>query len=193
VIPKKIHQIWLSDQKTSPIPNKYIECTKSWSKFNPEFEYTLWGEEVFEELGGRELLYEKYQLEGVHPAQISDILRILLIQKLGGFYADIDTECFQCIEPLFKNDFICYNYGYDSQKIIISFESWGAIPNHRFVNKLMSDIESKIKDPYIDKLWKYGFRRFQDSVILESDYDMTIYGPKTIKPYLKHHFLGSWL
>jgi mannosyltransferase OCH1-like enzyme len=191
MIPKIIHQIWLSDSIT--IPKQYAEMSKSWAKFNPDFEHIVWDERVYDEFGGKEYLFEKYHLDGVHPAQVSDIMRLKLIQKYGGLYTDIDCECFQSIEPLLVNEFVGYCYGYTSDKVLISFESFAAIPDQRIVNRVLDLIEYHINDVDMSLLWKFGFRRFQDTIITEMSNDITIYGPVVIAPYWKHHFYNSWI
>ena len=46
-IPRKIHQIWIGPKK---MPNNYKIWTETWEKYNPEWEYKLWNEEMINDL-----------------------------------------------------------------------------------------------------------------------------------------------
>ncbi len=67
MIPKKIHQIWLSDLDTMPARCKH--WCNGWEELHPEWEYKLWDRSIL-----TEELINRYNLENVHPAIISDIL-----------------------------------------------------------------------------------------------------------------------
>lgn len=191
MIPKIIHQIWLPTTENKPLPDQYKNYCAGWANLNPSFKYKFWNENIYSELGGKDYIFEKYKLEGVHPAQVSDILRLLIIQKMGGLYIDIDVECFQCVDGLMVNEFLTYSYGYDMSKMILAFDWWASVPNHRLLERILQQIEEHLDEP-IDLMWKYGFRRFQNEVVLGMDKDVTVYGARTIAPYLKHHFYNSW-
>ena len=189
-IPKIIHQIWLSD--ISDIPEKYKLFSSKWKDEHNDFKYILWGDEIYDEFGGKNAFLKKYNLDKIHPAQISDVLRVLLLQRYGGFYIDIDSECKSNISELIDNKLVCYFHGYSQDRVHISYDFIGAIPNHDFINSLLSDIEKEVNNNYIDPLYKYGFKKFQDKIILESCSGITILGAKVISKYLKHHFYNSW-
>jgi mannosyltransferase OCH1-like enzyme len=147
---------------------------------------------IYDALGGKDFLFRKYELDGVHPAQVTDILRLLLIEKFGGVYVDIDTECHQPIDALVKSGFICYTYGFTSEKMVLSFDVFGAAPNHRLIKRILSEVDENMKVKSMDILSKYGYRAFQKIVVMESSSDTVIYGKKIVDNFLTHHFYNSW-
>jgi mannosyltransferase OCH1-like enzyme len=194
MIPKIIHQIWLSD--LTPIPEKYAVFSKGWENLNSDFEYKLWGEEVFEEFGGRDTLFTKYKIpKNEHPAHLSDILRLLLLRKFGGVYADIDIECLKNVGPLLINNLVCHSPNTVNKKDLIRSDFYCSIPNHRILNYIHEDILANL-DTSNGPLWKYGDRRIQRAFNKEVTWgatDITLYNNHETKEYLKNHFYGSWL
>jgi mannosyltransferase OCH1-like enzyme len=83
-IPKIIHQIWLG----SPVPAKYFEWIKSWTKWNG-WDYKLWtDDDVKHLLLYNQDLYEKAKSYG----EKTDIIRLELLLHYGGIYVDTDFE-----------------------------------------------------------------------------------------------------
>lgn len=70
-IPKIIHQVW--EGKTTPLPDFLCKLGKSWRDKNPDWEYDVmrW-----------------------------DVIRYMILYKIGGLYVDFDYECLEPIEPI---------------------------------------------------------------------------------------------
>lgn len=85
-IPRIVHQIWLG----GPVPERYREWMSSWMLDNG-WEYMLWTDENVKtiKLHNQEL-YDK----SINYGEKADILRLEVLEKYGGVYADIDYECF---------------------------------------------------------------------------------------------------
>lgn len=79
---KKIHQIWIGNEPSS----KVISYMKSVKDMNPDYEYVLWGNDKLEELGVKQYFDEDYV-----PSFISNIMRMKILQKHGGWYIDADV------------------------------------------------------------------------------------------------------
>lgn len=101
IIPKKIHQIWIGKKK---LPRQYSLWMKTWKKFNPEWEYIFWNDEMINKfnLANREA-YNACN----NPGFKSDIARYEILNKFGGLYVDTDFECLKKIPDYFlKYDFV---------------------------------------------------------------------------------------
>lgn len=81
MIPKIIHFIWVGE---SPLPDYGRHCLEWFKQLNPDYDVRLHGEEV--------LLpeYERYYEVAPQLCSKSDILRLSVLKKYGGFYFDCD-------------------------------------------------------------------------------------------------------
>jgi hypothetical protein len=92
VVPKIIHQIWVGPD---PLPDEFATYVESWKRTHPGWEHRFWTEE---NLPGD--LRHPEALERIrHPAERADILRLELLWRHGGVYADVDFECRRSMEP----------------------------------------------------------------------------------------------
>lgn len=98
-IPRIIHQL----ARTAEIPPHLQGCQASWRRLNPEFEYHLWTEQTLEAWVA-EHTPEFLSLFRAYPRSIcrADLGRYLLLDRIGGVYADLDCQCLQPITPLLK-------------------------------------------------------------------------------------------
>ncbi|WP_027183038.1 tetratricopeptide repeat protein [Desulfovibrio inopinatus] len=101
-IPRKIFQYW---DKPHP-PEDVLRFAKSWKIHNPDYDYQL-----FDERAARIFLKEHYPANyfkvylGLKPgAQKADFLRLALLYKYGGIYADIDDMCLKPLDDFIPSD-----------------------------------------------------------------------------------------
>jgi len=97
-IPKIIHQIWVG---TRPLPEKFQRYMKTWALLNDHQGYrtTLWTDQLLEQ----EFPSEWRLVRGQKCPIVSDVMRMCILQKYGGIYADTDFECLRPIHALVKN------------------------------------------------------------------------------------------
>jgi mannosyltransferase OCH1-like enzyme len=101
VIPHLIHQIWL--QGIHALPADYAAGARTWKERNPGWEHRIWDEASLLELmqtRAPEWL-PQYEAQPEFIAR-ADVARYMLMQLLGGAYADMDTECRRPIAPLLE-------------------------------------------------------------------------------------------
>ena len=96
---KIIHQLW----KDENVPTEYGD-PESWKRLNPDWKYILWTDASMLDFVKAEFpdmleFYETYR----HNVQRADLFRYLVVYKLGGLYADIDTDCFHSLD-IFENE-----------------------------------------------------------------------------------------
>mmetsp|Transcript_112397 Transcript_112397/g.303393 ORF Transcript_112397/g.303393 Transcript_112397/m.303393 type:complete len:390 (-) Transcript_112397:17-1186(-) len=97
-IPAKIHQVWLGSKE---IPEHCREMMATWSEKHPTWEYRLWTDVDLPEAGLPPRLADLFAC-AENPAEKSDVLRLWLVLKYGGLYADVDFECFRPVDVLLQ-------------------------------------------------------------------------------------------
>jgi hypothetical protein len=98
-IPKIIHQIWLGIDK-DPMPKEYKDFTKKLKQDNPEFEYRLWTD--VKDLRNPDLIQE-YMDKKYPMAFITDLVRVEIIQDIGGIYLDTDVVSKKPLLSFYEN------------------------------------------------------------------------------------------
>lgn len=163
-IPKKIWFYW--DKGVDNIPYVYQMCIKSYRLLNPEWEIIIIDDKnaiKYLNKKAHRLIYSKKKIRQSHK---SDLIRINLINKYGGFWADITTICTKCLNDLINYDFVFHSYGNEKKNLLkISSWSFGAIPKHPFLSKFLINYNNywKIRD-YSDEYFNFH-RIFEETGI----------------------------
>ena len=92
MIPKIIHQTW----KSNKVPGKWTPFVNKVQELNPGWEYRLWTDAENDEFVRKEFpdFYEIFC--GFSRAIMrADVIRYLIMYKLGGVYLDLDYEVLQ--------------------------------------------------------------------------------------------------
>lgn len=145
-IPKIIHQIWSSKQ--TPYPKIFDLLADTWKKYNPDWQYILWDDEMMDEF--MEKHYPQYKVKFdnfLYDIQRWDIIRYLILYKMGGLYVDCDYECLENIEPLLKKNccFSCQTEDHifaDSRVKSVYFDNafMGATIEHPFMAHIIDHV-----------------------------------------------------
>jgi Glycosyltransferase sugar-binding region containing DXD motif len=130
LIPKILHQIWLGDSK---IPQALDDYRQSWKKNQPDWDCRLWTEHNLP----RDLRPEVYELLR-SPVERSDILRIELIHRFGGIYADLDVESIRPLTPLIGDT--CAFAGYVHEGVLSQW-LFGAVPGHSAIADVLERLD----------------------------------------------------
>ena len=91
-IPKIIHQVW--EGKTTPLPDFLCKLGKSWRDKNPDWEYVYWDKARMDSF-----VHEYYpfymDIYNKFPYDVMrwDVIRYMILYKIGGLYVDFDYEC----------------------------------------------------------------------------------------------------
>ena len=201
MIPSIIHQIWLGsniDPKVIP----FMNIAKTMSN-----EYKLWADEnVWTEVGKTKEEFAQYwNLDPLNIVSLVDVLKILLLKKIGGWYADCDVEIFKNVDN-YQNNLFVTNIDYipfketniKPKKVINIFggfihnEFFGSIPEHPFLSLLINEMESKKK---LDIHWTriVGGDLFWEIINKYKGNDITYLNKEKSDSFLKHHFFNSWV
>jgi len=110
MIPKKIHFIWIGSELPRWVNSLII---KRWKKLNPDFQIVVHGEELLETCSSE---YRKMfdKLEDVSSK--SDILRLAVLKKEGGWYFDCDFVPLRPMSELYE--------AYDMSKNCFLTKQW---------------------------------------------------------------------
>ncbi|KAK9834954.1 hypothetical protein WJX84_011882 [Apatococcus fuscideae] len=99
LIPKIIHQTF----KTKNVPPKVLALIESWKLANPSWEYRFYDDDACLAFVKREFpeYFDAYRNLG-KDVERSDFFRYLVVLRLGGVYADVDTECKRPLDPFIQ-------------------------------------------------------------------------------------------
>ena len=107
MIPKIIHQIW--EGKTEPLPKFFSKMSESWKKYHPDWQYEFWDGDRMEKFINK---YFPDIIDTYHnfhyPVQRWDVIRYLILYKIGGMYVDFDYECLRNLECYLTVKGKCY-------------------------------------------------------------------------------------
>lgn len=144
-IPKKIHFIWLGP---NPMPAISERCINSWKTILPEYEIQIWNDWDVNLLGTE--YKEIYDDEKTYAFK-SDILRIVILYKIGGIYNDVDLEILKDIRPYIKDlNFFGVNYRFSNNYATTPL---GSIPNHIICKEILE----KMQKVHNTKINHWGF------------------------------------
>lgn len=104
MIPKSIHQIWLGDELPALVPSIITEMKDA----NPDHSYRLWENADIEQFllanYGRDVTAAYDRLDPAYGAARADLLRYLIIYKLGGVYLDVKSRFTKPISHVIAGD-----------------------------------------------------------------------------------------
>ena len=107
MIPRKVHFIWVGpdfdNQEAPALKKEYQENMQLWKRMNPGVEIRLWDDASMKKLiqsdfPEMEAVYKSYK----KPVMKADLARVLILNKEGGIYADLDVVPKKPIEGLLK-------------------------------------------------------------------------------------------
>ena len=202
MIPKVLHQIWIGDNKMPPI---FLDFRKKWWELHPDWSYKLWTDSNINEL---DIPIDYLNLKV--KSSIANVIRLYVVYKFGGVYADTDMDWLKSLNPLLNCHAFC---GLEADNSLATFfnlpveKMWyvgnaifGAEAQHHWlewqINKLFEFI--KHPAPWGPRLMTIAADKFkQDIEILPKeaffpyDYEnkkMTVF-PSS---YASHQWSRSW-
>ncbi|MEI7912169.1 MAG: glycosyltransferase [Verrucomicrobiota bacterium] len=101
-IPKIIHQTWKNLDVIQPFRREWAD---SWMEVNAEagWEYRFWTDEDIDGFVATEFpeFYETFSEYDVHIKRV-DAVRYLILKRIGGVYADLDSICLRPLDELLE-------------------------------------------------------------------------------------------
>jgi hypothetical protein len=214
-IPKKVHLIWIGGEQPDYL--KYF--LKSFNKNMPQFEIRIWGNKELnkkhfpltyeyikkakkyqgkpmreeKELGGH-IMRDKNNKPYLHSkwAQITDLMRLEIVYREGGFYFD---TTFEILKPMYnllnkKYKFVgCNEVQRFKRMSFLSNSFFGAIPKSPILKRLLSKSYLNSIDfssPYVD--FQTGPHYLRSGINLSDNY--LIYPSKYFYPFVEEYSEG---
>lgn len=188
-IPRIIHQIWLN----TSLPEQYRAWREKLVGLHPGWEVRLWSEETLPDF---DRVMNRYDLRGYHPTIASDVFRVLVVLKYGGFYLDCDTEPLSCLEPLREHSFVCRNDGWiqlfaGHELRINSGHGFGAEAGSPILATYMKRCET-MRGATANILYRYGFLGLSEH-LWEHRSHITFFSAQDLGRYYLHHGKMEWM
>lgn len=136
MIPRVIHQIWLGG---SPIPELFTTLREILELTHPGWELRLWTEEDMPEVSLDGPLAESF--DSLPVGLQADVLRLVLLERFGGWYLDLDMEALRPLQGLEgRGAFIIGEEDADSLGSAVI----AAVPGHPLVRRLVRCLHGSI-------------------------------------------------
>jgi len=95
-IPKKLHYCWFGGE----MDEQSKQCIEGWKKLMPDFELFQWDETNLPVQNA----YVKMAIMNKKWANLSNFIRLEVLDRMGGIYFDTDVEVVRPFHPLLKNE-----------------------------------------------------------------------------------------
>lgn len=191
MIPSIIHQIWLGSNPISDTNTKYMNVAQTKAS-----EYHLWTEEnIWNEIGmSKSELATYWNVSEDNPYALSDIARILIVNKYGGFYVDVDIELFESVDKYADYDFVTITQNPIPIPMMASTMNafFGSIPSSSILDELLGEMEAK-KGTVIHWTKRVGYLMFREVINkYKGAQKVKILDFRLSKNLLNHHLQGNW-
>jgi len=129
-IPKIIHQIWLGGDVP---PGEQQRCLNIEKSLPPGWSYKLWRDSDVQELA---TFKNKAQFNTTNClGQKSDLLRMEILNNIGGIYLDTDFEVYKDFNNILDLEFFC-GIAYDREPTLLN-SIMGSSPGNNFIKSLL--------------------------------------------------------
>ncbi|TWV15690.1 hypothetical protein FQ707_01510 [Bacteroidaceae bacterium HV4-6-C5C] len=146
-IPKIIHQVWSGIY--DPLPKHFKILGETWKEHHPDWDYVFWDNEkmdnfIYEYYPQYWDVYQSFQ----YDVQRWDAIRYLILDKIGGMYADFDTECLKPHDTLFIDKTCCFSAEPENHRMRFKKRAYfnnalmASIPEHPFMKRIIDRIFS---------------------------------------------------
>ena len=130
MIPKIIHYCWVGRGEKPELAKK---CIASWQKFCPDFEIREWNEDNCDYLA---MPFMAVAYAAKKYAFVSDVMRLVVLERYGGVYFDTDVEVLRDISPLLDDDgFI----GFENEHFVNSGQGMAAAAHQPVVQAMIEE------------------------------------------------------
>lgn len=163
-IPRKIVQFW-----DNPEPSLEIrKICQSWIDLNPEYEYQLFSLDTA--ISFLEEHYDDRVIEAFancdQPATQADFFRLAYLNKMGGFYADVDDLCLQPLDSIvnIKPELVIL------QEDVVTFGNnfLGCIPGQSIISTALAQVVDNLSDYCNESPWSATGPGLVTSVVCSS-------------------------
>lgn len=153
-IPRIIHQIWSGIE--NPLPDQFRALGETWKECHPDWKYELWDHRRMNAfiLDFYPQYWNTYQ-NFKYNIQRWDAIRYLILDKIGGIYADFDTECLKSLNPFLEDKECCFSVEPQEHAavlglpLLINNAIMMSVPDHAFMKRIIIEVFERNSDvPY---------------------------------------------
>jgi hypothetical protein len=150
-IPKKIFQTW----ESLNISDNFKSLIDSWKINNPDYEHVLYDKDMRRDFIANNFEADVlYTYDKLNPGAFkADLWRYCILYKYGGFYADVDTLCFNNINNFVTNQNVEFIIPIDlnngKNKHCLANGFIGTIPNNPILLNCITQIVHNVKHSII--------------------------------------------
>jgi hypothetical protein len=154
-IPRILHQLWAD----SNIPPRYALLQETWRRHHPDWEFRLWTDRDLLSLVERRYpelaaIFRDYRMNICR----ADLGRYLVLDNVGGVYADMDCECLRPVTPLLDGHGIVFGLEPEQHLAaplvverglgkIVCASFIASVPEHDFWRHVLDHIRAAAKMP----------------------------------------------
>lgn len=132
MIPKIIHYCWFGRGEKTELTKR---CVASWKKLCPDFEIREWNEDNCDCFA---MLFMAEAYRAKKYAFVSDVMRLIVLEKYGGVYFDTDVEVVKDISPLLDNAAFI---GFENDDYVASGLTIASEAHHPAIQAMISEYE----------------------------------------------------
>jgi len=207
MIPRKANIFWFGNKE---MPAKESYCLSQNKKVLKDYEFKIWNENDFQDLVRDKPNLEKfisYALSNKIYAQLSDLAKLLVLEKEGGWCFDTDNEFVTAPDNYLKHGWVSGFENYHGRYMPIT-AVMAAQPSHKFTKFLISAYEQL--DPlqicHIPNTEWISNMLFANNILNNNMHqyheglDLTLYPSSVfcatgtdVNPVAFHHFSGLWI
>jgi len=148
-IPKIIHQIW--SEINEPLPEHFRLFGETWKESHPDWKYEFWDNDrmnsfIDEYYPNYRSSYDNFP----YNIQRFDAIRYLILDKMGGMYADFDTECLKPHDELIAGKTCCFSMEPKKHRlsynmpVLFNNALMACTPEHPFMKKIIEKVFSYV-------------------------------------------------
>ncbi len=147
-IPKIIHQIWSDIYR--PLPDFFATLGETWKEQYPGWQYEFWNDQRMEAFI-REFYPQHWDIYSRFPFDVQrwDVIRYLILDKIGGMYVDFDYESLEPIDGLIAGKTCCFALEPQShcdifkRRVMFNNALMLNKPGHSFMKKIVETVFSE--------------------------------------------------
>jgi hypothetical protein len=133
VIPRIIHYVWVGGRR---MPFAVRRCIDSWHRVLRGFRIIEWNESNLD-LGSNR--YVREALSARKWAFVSDVVRLDVVNRIGGVYLDSDCYVIRPLDEFLRHGFFS---GFESEKMPFT-AAFGAVSGHPLVRRLLRHYDGR--------------------------------------------------
>ena len=147
-IPKIIHQIWSGIDE--PLPEHFFKMAETWKYDYPDWEYIFWDASKMNSFI-LECYPQYWKAYNSFPYNVQrwDVIRYLILYKMGGMYVDFDYESLKPMDQLLLGKHCCFSQEPAShcrmakRGFIFNNSLMASVPSHIFMKRIIDKVFSE--------------------------------------------------